>query len=183
MDGITSIQESTKIIIVGLDNCGKSSILVSLKEDSNLLSFITLHPTRGVNIEEILAEDKLINVLDLGGQQQYRQSHLEKFKELIVGVKTLIFVIDVQDFKRYKLALNYFKGIIDLLNESKNFINISIYLHKYDPNLKKQKRYQDIDNKINTELIIPIEQIIPSEFKYNFFKTAIYTVFEKTLVK
>jgi small GTP-binding protein len=183
MNSVNVNQESTKVIIVGLDNCGKTSILISLKQDSNLLSYITLNPTRGTNIEEITGEERRIRVWDLGGQQQYRTKHLKKFNEYIIGVKTLIFVIDIQDTTRYKLALNYFKDIIDLLDENKKFINISIYLHKYDPNLKKQKEFQNIDKLITGELIKPIEQMISSDFKYNIFKTSIYTIFEKTLVK
>lgn len=183
MNAVNLKQESTKVIIVGLDNCGKTSILISLKENSNLLSYITLNPTRGTNIEEIMGEDRLIRVWDLGGQQRYRIKHLKNFNEYIIGVKSLIFVIDVQDTKRYTLSLNYFKDIIDLLDENKTYINISVYLHKYDPNLKKQKQFQDVDALINRELIKPIEQMISSDFKYNIFKTSIYTIFEKTLVK
>lgn len=183
MNKANSKQESAKLLIVGLDNCGKTSILISLRDDSNLLSYTALNPTRGINIEELSGEDRSVRVWDLGGQLHFRQSHLEKFNELIFGVKTLIFVIDVQDINRYELALNYFEDIIKLLNEGKTYVDISIYFHKYDPNLKMQKRYQNIDDLIDTELIKPIEHIIPSDFKFKIFKTTIYTTFEKTLIK
>ena len=39
-----------KILIMGLDNSGKTSILISLSKDSNILSYCSIKPTIGCDI-------------------------------------------------------------------------------------------------------------------------------------
>ena len=91
------------------------------------------------------------------------------------------FVIDVQDTNRYGLALGYLEELIDFLKNSEHFIEISLFLHKFDPNLIKKEDFKKLYQRINTELVDRIKTIIPNKFNYNLFKTTIYTVFEKTL--
>ena len=97
--------------------------------------------------------------------------------------RILIYIIDVQDFKKYSPALEYLKKLIKILVENEKFIEFSIFLHKYDPNLKKQKDFENIDERIDSELINELIDIIPPEIKYKIFKTSIYTIFEKLFIQ
>ena len=176
-------QINKKIMLMGLDNSGKSSILLSFREETNLLSYFSLNPTKGVNIETVKTPQSDMIIWEFGGQKRYREDHLKNFNKYLKDVDKVIFVIDIQDIERYELSLNYFKDIIGLLKKYDIRVDISIYLHKFDPNLTKQEKFKDLD-KINTpNLIKKIKKIIPSDYKYKFYKTSIYTTFEKFLIK
>jgi len=170
----------TKILIMGLDNSGKTSILISLKKNTNILSFFALRPTKGLSIERF-EEDQNIAIWDLGGQKRYRDGYFKDMGKYIKDTSKIVFVIDVQDVKRYSVALEYLRDIIKTLVKYDSIIDFSIYLHKYDPNLEKQDEFKDIDSLIESKLVKEIKNSIPSKFNYNIFKTTIYTIFEKTL--
>ncbi len=173
-----------KILLLGLNNGGKTSILLTLKKECNLLSFLSLKPTKKIGIEEFMAdfEDQGYTVWDFGGQEQYRDDYLQNFDKYVKGAQKVIFVIDIQDIERFDLALNYLYDIIHILNVIGLKIDFSIFFHKYDPNLKKMEKFRDIDQLIEKNLIEKIKEKIPPDFNYNIYKTSIYTVFDKLLL-
>lgn len=171
-----------KILILGLDNCGKSTILLSLKEETNLLSYLSLKPTRGVNIEQFKENNINIYAWDFGGQKEYRSDHITKFKDYIKEVDELLFIIDVQDYNRYNQALKYLEDIIKSIEQEEKIIDLSIFLHKYDPNLKNKTEFKDIDEKINHLINKQIFDLIPPKFKYKIYRSSVYTIFEKNLI-
>ena len=67
-------------------------------------------------------------------------------------------------------------------NEENIDVGISIFLHKYDPNLSNLDGFEDIDNIVEEKLLNPISELIPANFEYKIFKTTIFTVFEKDLI-
>jgi small GTP-binding protein len=178
-----NIEKERKILIVGLENSGKTSILLSLKEDTNILSYASLKPTRGVNIETIEKEESQLIIWDMGGQEKYRIDHLSKFYKYLIGTESIIFVIDIQDFDKYTISLEYLEDILDKIKKENVSVKLSIFLHKYDPNLSYIKRFKKIDEIIDNKIIKNIDELVPPELDYRIFKTSIYTVFEKTLVK
>ena len=177
MENLNDQEKPTKILIMGLDNCGKTSILISLKKDANILSYFSLKPTKGVAIEKF--EGQNIVCWDLGGQKKYREEYLKDLGKYVKETDKIIFVIDVQDIKRFEVALEFLNRVVNNLEKS-NSIDFSIFLHKYDPNLNKLAKFKDIDDIIESKLVSEIKKIIPSNFNYDIFKTTIYTVFEKT---
>jgi len=174
--------DAQKLLLMGLDNSGKTCILLSLKEETNLLSYVTLKPTKGLDISNLESTERDLSIWDCGGQEQYRESYLKSFDKYSTRVNKLIYVIDVQAIERYELALQYLKEIIEKLIEDKSELDISVFLHKLDRNLIRQDKYKDIYEKINVELVPKIKTIIPSTFNYKIFTTSINTFFEKTLV-
>ncbi len=174
--------KNKKILILGLDNSGKTSILLSLKEDTNLLSYFSLHPTRGVNVEEFQEKDFNTRIWDFGGQADYRSDYLKNFNNYTKGVDEIIYVIDVQDFDRYNEALKYLEEITKLMEKEELNVELLIFLHKYDPNLKKKTFFKDIDEKINLLIINKIFDLIPAKIKYKIFRSSVYTLFEKNLI-
>ena len=93
----------------------------------------------------------------------------------------IIFLVDVQDIPRYKLALQYFEEIVNYLIETEIKPQISIFLHKFDPSLEEIKNFDS--ETIASRLLNRINSIIPSELEYHIFKTTIFTVFQKTLLQ
>jgi len=174
--------KNSKILILGLDNCGKTTILLSLKEETNLLSYLSLKPTRGVNIEQFQENNFNIYVWDFGGQKEYRSDYITNFAKYIKKVDEILYIIDVQDYNRYNQALKYLEDIIKSIEQEEKIIELSIFLHKYDPNLKNKAEFKDIDEKINVLINKQIFNLIPAKFKFRIYRSSVYTLFEKNLI-
>jgi len=166
-----------KIMLLGLDNAGKTSIVLTLKGNKSLLSYMSLSPTRDHNITNIIVSDTKFNIWDFGGQETYRKEHLENMEDYIEGCNKIIYVIDIQDYERYDKSLTYLEDLLVLIDNSYDDIELSIFLHKYDPNITEL--IPKISDRID-ELLIKVKEIIPSEIEIKIFKTTIYTTFEKT---
>lgn len=171
--------DKVKILIMGLDNSGKSCILLSLRGNTNLLSILHLKPTKGIDIQQFESYDTNISVWDFGGQEVYRKDYLSNIKKYLTLTNKVIFVIDVQDKERYQQALDYLKTVVKDLEDD---IELSIYLHKYDPNLQSIDGFEDIDDIVNKELIDSLKEIVPKNIDTKVFKTSVFTVFEKNFI-
>jgi GTPase Era involved in 16S rRNA processing len=166
-----------KILLLGLDNSGKSSIVLSMKGTNNLLSYMSLTPTQRRSIELISSGNTFFAVWDTGGQFSYRQLLLDQFQEYAINIDKVIFVIDIQAQDRYSESLEYLTQIIDKFQQIKIFPKLFIFLHKFDPGLEEKIEYSP--HVIRENLLSKIEVIIPSSFSPEFFKSTIYTVFHK----
>lgn len=176
-----SRQKIAKILILGLENSGKTSILLSLTREVNLLSYCSLKPTVGISRVNFEDSDKEFSIWDFGGQEQFRKDYLRDMEKHLTGINKLIYVIDVQDKKKYDLTLDYFENIVGFLKNVKIPFELLIFLHKFDPGLEKLDQYSD--ESINSNLIDKLKKIVPSNFNSKIFKTSIYTVFQKVLIK
>jgi GTPase SAR1 family protein len=167
-----------KILVLGLDNSGKTSIVLSLKGEQNLMSFYSLRPTPGIDYHEIedSIEDLRANyfVWDLGGQAKYRERHLEKIGDYLTDVGMVIFVIDVQDTDRYAEALQYFQDIIERIGDRMESISLVVYLHKFDPSIELQ-----LDHALHQSIRELAGQLLELAPRAKLFKTSIYTMFRK----
>ncbi|MFW9819824.1 MAG: hypothetical protein ACFFE5_09460, partial [Candidatus Thorarchaeota archaeon] len=90
----------------------------------------------------------------------------------------IIYVIDIQDTKRYDTALKYLKDVINSIEESNN-IDFSVFLHKFDPDIVFNN---DLNDLVIDEFILKIKEAFPPKFVYSINKTTIYAIFEKTTV-
>jgi len=169
-----------KIVIMGLDNSGKSSIVLCLKGVKNLTSFSAIKPTRGFEINKFNTMGSDFNIWDFGGQEKFREDYVQNFKDHIKGTSKLIYVLDIQDQDRYDLSLQYLAKIIALLQENKLNPDFSLFLHKYDPGMELINR--EINEELIQALIKQIEEIIPQNFAHQIYKTTIYTVFQKLAI-
>jgi len=106
---------------------------------------------------------------DFGGQEQYRQQYIEKSSKYFISVNLTIFVIDIQDEKRYNEALHYLEKILNIIKETNKDCKIFVLFHKYDPGLAMHEK---IDIKIE-ELKTKIKNINPFDDIY-FYNTSIY---------
>lgn len=166
-----------KIVLIGLDNGGKTSILLSLQRNTNLLSYFSLNPTQGINIERFKDRGVEFSIWDFGGQEKYRRQYLEKLDEHFQEIDKVIFVIDIQDIDRYQIALEYLGKLVNHLKNNETYPDFSIFLHKFDPGLESDPEFTD--EKISNNIVQPLKQLLPPDFKVECFKTSIYTVFQK----
>lgn len=85
-------EREVRILVLGLDNAGKTTILKSLSNED--ISKIT--PTHGFNIKNLTHEGFKLNVWDVGGQKQLRTYWNNYFD----NTDALVFVIDSSDTMR-----------------------------------------------------------------------------------
>ncbi len=169
-----------KIVLMGLDNSGKTSITLSLMGLKNIPSFCSLKPTKQFFINKFKMLETEFSIWDFGGQEEFRKDYLTNFKTYIKGTDKFIYIIDIQDTKRYDQALEYLDSIVNLLEKDNSSVDFSIFLHKNDPDLRITNK--ELTEEIIDKLISNLKEIIPPTFKYNLFKTSIYTIFQKSKV-
>jgi small GTP-binding protein len=167
-----------KILLLGLDNAGKSSIYLMLSKNANLLSYCSLHPTKGMDIQTLDDGGDHYSIFDFGGQEEYRHQYLENMQEYLKDADKIIYVIDVQDVYRYQESLDYLRDISTYMKENQN-LAFSIFLHKFDKNLDGNAQFSD--EAIKEKLIDKIDEIL-GDIYYEVFKTTILTLFQKTKV-
>jgi len=151
-----AIKEKTrthkKILMIGLDNGGKTSILAVLQDKFSIIK--SLLPTRGVKREKLDFFGYPILSWDLGGQVQYREKLYFNRPELFFTEADLIlYVIDTQDSDRFAETANYFRQVLKVLKELNEFPPILVVLSKSDQDIRTSLEWQNnvsaIKNKFN----------------------------------
>jgi len=173
-----SLEDSIKILLIGLDNGGKTSILKCLKGIKGLSAFNSPMPTKGLDVQHFEALNSKYSIWDLGGQKAYLDDYFNDFKKFVKRTSKIIYVIDIQDVNRYDIALEYMKKVINSI-DIQNSIDFSIFLHKSDPDLVFDR---NLNEKVIDDFIKKIRETIPLKFKYSLYKTSIYAIFEKSTI-
>ncbi|MHA1681986.1 MAG: ADP-ribosylation factor-like protein [Promethearchaeota archaeon] len=121
-------ERARKIIFTGLDNSGKSSIILALK--NSIAKISQLKPTLGVERETFSFLDYTIHAHDLGGQKKYLIKYLKQPEKFFEETDVAIYVVDIQDIGRFEETISYFT---DLLNEYEKLEQqpfIYVFFHK-----------------------------------------------------
>ena len=128
-----------KVIVVGLDNAGKTAILSRFGRRLGIKDLSSLEPTKGVNRLTFDTDSKKktqILIWDFGGQEQYREDYIKNPEKYFIQTDLLIYVIDVQDSERFDDSFDYFEEILKTLKTLEEEPYILIFFHKVDPDIK-----------------------------------------------
>jgi len=123
LDFFSRSKDNFKIIIVGLQNAGKTTILYRLALGQLVT---TTQPTIGSNVEEISHNNVKFQTWDLGGQESMRTV----WDVYYLNTDGVIFVIDSSDFDNYEESKAEFYKV--LKNEELKSSIILIFANKQD---------------------------------------------------
>ncbi len=170
------MSEIYKIVFLGLDFAGKTSILRVLEGSYSELDQIK--PTLGRERTQWEILGLTIVNWDLGGQEQYREEYLANKEQVLHATNLLIFVVDVQDSDRFNEAVTYFTDILKALEDLKIRCPVLLCLHKMDPNITEKPQVQKNLKKV-TDLFSDSAKEHDTEIKV--FITSIFN--QKSLIE
>jgi len=136
MDHVENEEQPIKLVIMGMENAGKTTILDVLtgkiRETPNKPP--SMNPTKGVERSTILFFQKETKVWDLGGQETYRNEYLSNPEKYFHTISFFFYVVDIQDYYRLVPSVMYFKGIFNLIKKYSPDAKLIFLFHKTDPN-------------------------------------------------
>jgi len=116
------LSKEAKILVLGLDAAGKTTILYSLK----LNEIINTIPTIGFNVEQVEFGRLKMTMWDVGGQDKIRNL----WKHYYSNADALIYVVDSADVDRMNLAADELHQVLSA-DELKNTV-VLIFANKQD---------------------------------------------------
>nr|XP_027205385.1 ADP-ribosylation factor 6-like [Dermatophagoides pteronyssinus] len=131
-------KKECRILMVGLDAAGKTTILYKLK----LGEIVTTIPTIGFNVETLEYKNITFTVWDIGGQYKIRAL----WKHYYTGTQALIYVIDCNDRDRIEDAKTELHRLLQ--DEELRDVCVLIYANK-----------QDLDNAIRPNELAEILEL------------------------
>ncbi|MFX1298066.1 MAG: ADP-ribosylation factor-like protein [Promethearchaeota archaeon] len=173
------MSEVKKVLVVGLNMAGKSSIINILRNKYNLMD--NIKPTVGIERDELKILGIPILRWDLGGQQKFREGYLKDIK-IFAETDSLFFVIDAIDLNKYDTAVQYYEDIINIFKRLDINPNIIVCIHKMDPNIRNNPKVVSSVDEVKKLFLSK-----SSGHEISFFITSIYDritiveAFSKTL--
>ncbi|MHA1729473.1 MAG: ADP-ribosylation factor-like protein [Promethearchaeota archaeon] len=132
--------KTAKISFLGLDNAGKTSIMIALDRKYNFQEEIDeLKPTIRIERSSFKFLDISIHKHDFGGQEKFRDEYLKDKDKYLSSTDLVFYVIDVQDNERFEKSLEYFEQIAEYFREVGDKVTILVMLHKLDPKLRHNR--------------------------------------------
>mmetsp|Transcript_13051 Transcript_13051/g.24374 ORF Transcript_13051/g.24374 Transcript_13051/m.24374 type:complete len:170 (+) Transcript_13051:35-544(+) len=111
-----------RILILGLDNAGKTTILKVLAEEDPT----QIMPTQGFNTKSLARDGFKLNVWDVGGQETIRTYWRDYFDH----TDALVFVIDSADRRRLEESAMELRGLLE--EEKLAGIPLLVFANKQD---------------------------------------------------
>ena len=135
-----------KVIISGLDNAGKTSILTALDKKYDFRDEIMqLKPTIKVKYRRTRFLNMPAVFWDMGGQEKYRDIYLKDSDVYFSETGLFIYVIDIQDKDKLESSLNYLDLVMQYFIKNNIDVPIIVTFHKYDPDIRS---YEEINEDI-----------------------------------
>jgi ADP-ribosylation factor-like protein 1 len=98
-------KKEIRILILGLDNAGKTTLLYRLK----IGEVVTTIPTIGFNVESVTYKNLNFNVWDLGGQTSIRPY----WRCYFANTAAVVFVVDSTDIERLQTAADELSAMLN----------------------------------------------------------------------
>ncbi len=97
-------EKDARILVLGLDNAGKTTILKKLSNEE----IKQIQPTQGFNVKSLVQEGFKLNVWDIGGHKTIRK-YWENYFD---ATDALVYVVDSADSGRVKECQEVLQGLL-----------------------------------------------------------------------
>ncbi|KAL4659523.1 ADP-ribosylation factor 4-like [Arapaima gigas] len=134
-------KKQMRILMVGLDAAGKTTILYKLK----LGEIVTTIPTIGFNVETVEYKNICFTVWDVGGQDRIRPL----WKHYFQNTQGIIFVVDSNDRERISESADELSKILEE-NELQDAV-LLVFANKQD--LPNAMAVSDLTNKLGLQTL------------------------------
>ncbi|TFF97183.1 MAG: GTP-binding protein [Promethearchaeota archaeon] len=147
------LSKDKKIVITGLDNAGKTTMVSFLQTGT----FVEHTPTMGKEETEMEVQGIKINLVDMGGQRDFRDMWLGELRD----ASFVIFMIDAADQKRFNEAKKELWKLSSIIEEKP----LLVLANKYD--LDNVALIQEIIEQLELSKLSSF-QIIPISCKTGY---------------
>ena len=137
-----STNYKTKIIMIGLDSAGKTTLLYKLKLNENISTI----PTIGFNVEELTYKKMTMTVWDIGGQYKIRKLWNHYYDNL----DGIVFLIDSNDRARFDEVVRE----IDYLQAEHSLKGVPILFMANKQDISRAALVGDIIESLNLRTMI-----------------------------
>ena len=166
------MEQLLKIIVSGLDNAGKTSILTALDKKYDFeKDIVQLKPTIRVEYHKMNFLKNNAIFWDMGGQETYRDIYKQYEDVYFDATDLLIYVIDIQDSERFQKSFEYLDAILQFFIQNEMNIPIIITFHKFDPDLRHDEKILGNIEKLRKEILDKFTM-----FNILFQQTSIYDI-------
>jgi signal recognition particle receptor subunit beta len=165
-----------KIILSGLDNAGKSSMLLGLQKMYGFEEDVKkLKPTIRIDYYRREFLNLKLSFFDMGGHEKFRESYLKR-PIYFESVNIYIYLIDIQDETRFTESCDYLGKVLNILDQTGYEKEFPIYIcfSKSDYELIVDNF---IDYMTRMKMIKRLFQDSYPGFKFEFYSTSIYNLY------
>lgn len=169
-------EDTIKVVIAGLDNAGKTSLIIALEQIYGFeASLQNLPPTLGIKYYERDYFGRKILYWDFGGQVEFRMKYLQN-KMYFNATQVLYFLIDIQDEERFEDSCRYLNDILEVLKEQDydTRIPIMICFSKSDKEIIENPSFL-FENR--TEMIKNLFHAAYPTYLFDFYSCSIYDLY------
>jgi small GTP-binding protein len=126
--------DAHKIVLLGIENAGKTSIIKTLTHEFDEIA--KLKPTVSVQRTFMEVLGKQLSIWDFGGQESYRDKYLTQPERYFDAISHVFYVLDIQDPTMLGSNIMYFQGVFRRLKKFSPKAKFVLLFHKLDPDLK-----------------------------------------------
>jgi ADP-ribosylation factor-like protein 6 len=149
LDKLGSVFSSRKrdfnLLVVGLDNSGKTTIVNCLKPSGAKAA--TIAPTVGFTVDKINAKSLNFTTYDMSGQSRYRNLWEAYYRE----TDALIFVVDSADRMRFVVAMEEIFSMLEHPDVKSKSTPLLVFANKMDA--KGAVNHHDLTKELQLDSI------------------------------
>ncbi len=161
-----------KLVIAGLDNAGKTSALIALRQKYNFYERVkNLKPTIKIDYSSFkFLNTYRINLWDMGGQKKFRKIYVTN-PVYFFETDYIYYIIDIQDELKFEDSVEYLHELLDIYRDLNYANEVIICFNKFDPKFKNDEDYLDRAKMIKNLILLQ-----NSDIKFKFFNTSYYDI-------
>ena len=161
-----------KLVIAGLDNAGKTSALIALRQKYNFYERVkNLKPTIKIDYSSFkFLKTFRINLWDMGGQKKFRKIYVNN-PIYFEDTDYIYYLIDIQDEIKFEETIEYLHELLDIYRTLSYSNEVIICFNKFDPQFRNSEEFLDRANMIKN--LIKSQN---KDIKFEFYNTSYYDI-------